>query len=68
MYVVSHCYTGVQQIKVALLAEKADITYNPDITNPNTLVQYIQDIGFGAELLGMHETPTEHKLDLIVRQ
>ena len=63
----SNCYSGVQQIKVVLLAEKADITYNPDITNPNTLAQYIQDLGFGTELLGMHEAPTEHKLDLIVR-
>jgi len=53
---------------VALLAEKADITYNPDITNPNTLAQYIEDLGFGTELLGIHEAPTEHKLDLIVRQ
>ena len=52
---------------MTLLAEKADITYNPKITNPNTLVKYIQDIGFDAELLEMHEAPTEHRLDLIVR-
>ena len=58
----------MQQIKVALLAEKADITFNPDITGPKALVQCIQDLGFDAELIGMHEGPTEHKLDLIVRQ
>ena len=58
----------MQQVKVALLAEKADITFNPDITSPEALVQYIQDLGFGAELIGTHEGPTECKLDVIVRR
>lgn len=50
---------------MGLLAEKAEIVYNPDLTDSNTLAGYICDLGFGAELL-VHEAPTEHKLDLIV--
>lgn len=56
---------GVYDVRVGLLAEKAEIVYNPNLTDPDTLARHIQDLGFGAELL-VHEAPTEHKLDLIV--
>jgi len=58
-------YVGVHAVKVGLLAEKAEIAYNPDLTDLNTLTGYVHNLGFGAELLA-HEAPTEHKLDLIV--
>ena len=58
-------YVGVYDVRVGLLAEKAEIVYNPNLTDPDTLAKHIQDLGFGAELL-VHEAPTEHRLDLIV--
>ena len=64
-YVITGCYVGVYDVRVGLLAEKAEIVYNPNLTDPDTLVRHVQDLGFGAELL-VHEAPTEHKLDLIV--
>ena len=62
--IVAYCL-GVYEIRVGLLAEKAEVVYDPIVTDPNTLIGYIQDLGFGAEIL-VHEAPTEHKLDLIV--
>ena len=56
---------GVYEVRVGLLAEKAEIVYNPNLTDPNILATHVCDLGFGAELLE-HEVPTEHKLDLIV--
>ena len=50
---------------MGLLAEKAEIVYNPNLTDPITLAGHVRGLGFGAELLE-HEAPTEHKLDLIV--
>lgn len=48
---------GVRKILVALLAGQADITYDPRETDPGVLVQAIQDIGFGAEVV--HTALTE---------
>ena len=50
---------------MGLLAEKAEIVYNPNLTDPITLASHVHGLGFGADLLE-HEAPTEHKLDLIV--
>lgn len=62
---MSWLLVGVYEVRVGLLAEKAEVIYNPDLTDPNTLAEDIQNLGFGAEIL-VHEAPTEHKLDLIV--
>ena len=51
---------------VALLAEKADIQYDPEDTDPDSIVQEIKSLGFGAELLSETEGYQEGKLDLIV--
>lgn len=34
-----------------LLAGKAEVQYNPDITGPRFLIRCIQDAGFEAQLL-----------------
>lgn len=42
---------GVQMIRVGLLAEKADIKYDPSITTPEDLVNSIESLGFGATVI-----------------
>ncbi|KAG8998958.1 hypothetical protein FRB94_006504 [Tulasnella sp. JGI-2019a] len=39
---------GIQSVKVALLAERAVIEYDPDVWTPEKLASEIEDIGFGA--------------------
>ena len=38
-------------IRVGLLAEKADIKYDPSITTPEDLVNSIESLGFGATVM-----------------
>ena len=52
-------------IRVGLLAEKADIKYNPSVTNPNDLVSSIRNLGFGASLVDTVNT-SEGKIELMV--
>ena len=42
---------GVLSVSVALLAEKGDISYNPELTDPNLIVNYMDEIGFSAEII-----------------
>lgn len=51
---------------VALLAEKADIQYDSELTDPSVLVDEIQSLGFGATLLSDSEGYQQGKIDLIV--
>ena len=51
---------------MALLAEKADIQYDSELTDPDQLVSEIQGLGFGATLLSDSEGYQQGKLDLIV--
>lgn len=51
---------------VALLAEKADIQYDSELTDPNQLVEEIRDLGFGASLLSDGEGYQQGNLDLTV--
>lgn len=41
----------MQKAAVNLLAGKAEVQYNPDITGPRFLIHCIQDAGFEAQLL-----------------
>lgn len=51
---------------VALLAEKADIQYDSELTDPSVLVDEIQSLGFGATLLSDSEGYQQGKIDVIV--
>ena len=51
---------------VALLAEKADIQYDSEVTDPEQLVSEIQSLGFGANLLSDGEGYQQGKLELTV--
>lgn len=60
-------YPGVHSVLVALLAEKADIQYDSEATDPEQLVNEIRNLGFGANLLSDGEGYQQGKLELTVR-
>ncbi|CAE7904920.1 HMA5, partial [Symbiodinium sp. KB8] len=41
---------GVEQVEVSLLRERADVTFNANVVNPEQLCSEIEDIGFEASL------------------
>ena len=41
----------MQKAAVNLLAGKAEVQYNPDVTGPRHLIHAVQDAGFEAQLL-----------------
>lgn len=58
---------GVHSVCVALLGERADITYSPNDTDPDHLVSYINGLGFTASLLSHGDISEEGKVDLEVQ-
>ena len=64
-YLGTYC-TGVNSVRVALIAEKADVQYDPETMDPDTLVTEIKGLGFGAQLIG-DQGPDEGEVDLVVR-
>ena len=59
-------HTGVYSVLVALLAEKADIRYDPDETTPENIVQEIQSLGFEAQIIDSTVGMEDGKVDLLV--
>ena len=51
-------------MRVALLANKADVQFDPDEMDTDTLVKEIKGLGFGAEFIGFAQDPEEGRLDL----
>lgn len=49
---------GVQAVKVSLKNEEAAITYDPSLTDPATLSEAINDMGFDASLSSPSASPT----------
>ena len=43
-------YTGIEEIEVSLEKETANVTYQPDLINIQTIIELIEDMGFEAEL------------------
>ena len=43
-------YTGIEEIVVSLEKETANITFQPDLINIQTIIEMIEDMGFEAEL------------------
>ena len=52
-------------IGVGLLAEKADIKYNPSLTTPEDLVNSIKSLGFGASVIDTINV-NDGKIELMV--
>ncbi|KAK9916964.1 hypothetical protein WJX75_009286 [Coccomyxa subellipsoidea] len=44
-------HEGVQRASVNLLAGKAEVQYNPDVTGPRHIIESVQEAGFEAHLL-----------------
>ncbi|XP_075429603.1 copper-transporting ATPase 1 isoform X2 [Ascaphus truei] len=42
---------GIYSVLVALMAGKAEVRYNPGVTQPPKIAELIQDLGFGATVL-----------------
>lgn len=42
---------GISSALVALMAQKAEVTYDPDILTPDSIAEMIDDLGFGVEIL-----------------
>ena len=53
-------------VRVGLLAEKADIKYNPLVTTPEDLVSSIKSLGFGASLIDTCDI-NDGKIKLLVK-
>ena len=44
-------FSGVFSARVALLAEKGDVKYRPDLISPEIIAEEINGLGFHAEYL-----------------
>ncbi|XP_019377055.1 PREDICTED: copper-transporting ATPase 1 [Gavialis gangeticus] len=42
---------GVHSVLVALMAGKAEVRYNPDVTQPSVIAELIRELGFGATVM-----------------
>jgi hypothetical protein len=60
--------TGVHSVVVALLAEKASIQYDSELTDPNQLIGEIEGLGFGATLISDSDGYQQGTIDLTVCQ
>ena len=57
---------GVHSARVALLAEKAEVQYNPDDISPEIIAEEINGLGFHADYLPDASTSDSSILDLKV--
>lgn len=57
---------GIISAKVALLAEKADVEYNPSYTDSDSIIRQIVGCGFGATLLETKEKDDLSSVDIHV--
>ena len=62
----AHIYTGIHSVCVALLAEKAVISYMAGVTDPDQIVSMIRSLGFRAEILSLDGDSEGGKVDLEV--
>uniref|UniRef100_A0A3Q3Q018 Copper-transporting ATPase 2 n=1 Tax=Monopterus albus TaxID=43700 RepID=A0A3Q3Q018_MONAL len=58
-------HKGVISVLVSLMAGKAEVKYDSDITDAATVTQLIEDLGFGAKLIEDNAV-THGKLDLTI--
>ena len=57
---------GVHSARVALLAEKAEVQYNPDQTSPEIIAEEINGLGFHADYLPDASSGHGHSITLLV--
>ena len=51
---------------MALLSEKADVLYNPEVTDPDRIVSDIKGLGFSAQVISSDDSYQPGKLSLTV--
>ncbi len=56
---------GIKSALVALMAAKADITYDPAVILPSEIVNEIANLGYGATLIESLSN-SENRVDLVV--
>ncbi|KAG7283105.1 hypothetical protein CRUP_033051 [Coryphaenoides rupestris] len=57
---------GINAVLVALMASKAEVRYNPDITEPQKITECVQELGFTASVMENYEG-SDGSLELVVR-
>ncbi len=68
LYNYIDCYTlGIHSVRVALLAEKAEISYMSGVIDPDQIVSMIGSLGFGAKILSLDGNSEGGKVDLEVQ-
>ena len=60
-------HSGIHSARVALLAEKAEVQYDPDETSPEIIAEEINGLGFHAEYLPDASSGDTSILDLKVQ-
>ncbi|MEQ2250786.1 ATPase Cu transporting protein 7A [Ilyodon furcidens] len=57
---------GIYFVLVALMASKAEVRYNPDITDPLKIAECVRELGFTASVMENYEG-SDGNLELVVR-
>ncbi|MFX1516337.1 MAG: heavy metal translocating P-type ATPase [Promethearchaeota archaeon] len=55
---------GVQEVSVNLMTEKAQIQYNPRITNVKSLISTVENVGYGARKISSYRMASKDKESL----
>lgn len=57
---------GIHSVLVALMASKAEVRYNPSITDPQNIAECIKELGFAATVMENYDG-ADGSLELVVR-
>uniref|UniRef100_A0A8C5C8S2 P-type Cu(+) transporter n=1 Tax=Gadus morhua TaxID=8049 RepID=A0A8C5C8S2_GADMO len=57
---------GIYSVLVALMASKAEVRYNPDVTEPLDIAECVRELGFTASVMENYEG-SDGSLELVVR-
>uniref|UniRef100_A0A8C6LN23 P-type Cu(+) transporter n=1 Tax=Nothobranchius furzeri TaxID=105023 RepID=A0A8C6LN23_NOTFU len=57
---------GIYSVLVALMASKAEVRFNPDVTDPLKIAECIRELGFTASVMEDYEG-SDRNLELVVR-
>ncbi|CAL8272128.1 unnamed protein product [Boreogadus saida] len=57
---------GIYSVLVALMASKAEVRYNPDVTEPPDIAECVRELGFTASVMENYEG-SDGSLELVVR-
>ena len=64
MFNIVFTCVGIQSVLVGLLAQKAEVKYDPTQISPEQIAAEVRDVGFDAEVIGREDENAE--MDLLV--